>query len=106
MSGVHPVATGRLGHRTRNTKTQGNKNVSLFPKSDTVAKLREQHVHMHVCVCVCVHTLRLSTFHVIAVSRLQRQHQTRCVDVPGDLQSNPPAGLLTAAAALTTVTCQ
>lgn len=55
--------------------------------------------------CVCVYEARLSTSHVIAVPRLQRQHQARCVDVPGYLESYPPARFLTGAS-ITALTCQ
>lgn len=58
---------------------------------------------VHVCACVLLRGC--STSHVIAVSRLQWQHQARCVDVPGYLEPNPPARLLTAAS-LTALTCQ
>lgn len=52
----------------------------------------------------CLHE-RFGTSHVIAVSRLQWQHQARCVDVPGYLEADPPARLLTAAS-LAALTCQ
>lgn len=53
-------------------------------------------IQLRVHVCTSANPLGIGTSHVIAVSRLQWQHQARCVDVPGYLKPNPPACLFTA----------
>lgn len=100
---------GHLGQSTRNTKNQCNKSVPSSKVSHCgvrgpVVCAVCLHVHGRMSAHVCLRR-GCSTSHVIAVSGLQWQHQARCVDVPGYLEPNPPARLLTAAP-LAALTCQ